>query len=86
MVDLETQLEQFKELGVLLKKELGLQQAHETISNAVYLFSVGGNDLMSQYNTSTDLSYESSVDMVIGNVTGVIEVGMFKFSLPFTRQ
>jgi hypothetical protein len=75
VIDLKTQLSFFKDLARLLRRELGCKKANTLLGRAVYLLHIGANDygVFSTTNSSV-LSPEEYVNMVIGNVTTVIEV------------
>ncbi|PKI56518.1 hypothetical protein CRG98_023044 [Punica granatum] len=76
VVDLKSQLRQFEKIEKQLKKNFGDELAAKTISEAVYMFSIGGNDYGSPFFTNSTLfqshSHEQYVAMVIGNLTSVI--------------
>ena len=78
MIDLKSQLNNFKNLESLLSKELGDAEAKHFLFRAVYIISVGSNDYAVPFtrNSSIFQSYtpEEYVDMVISNLTFVIEV------------
>jgi phospholipase/lecithinase/hemolysin len=78
VIDLHTQLSYFKKVDTLLKRKIGEAQAKKLLSKAIYLFSIGTNDYFAPFLTNTSVlqsySHEEYVDMVIGNVTTVIEV------------
>ena len=78
MIDLKSQLNNFKNLESLLSKELGDAEAKNLLFRAVYIISVGSNDYAVPFtrNSSIFQSYtpEVYVDMVISNLTFVIEV------------
>ncbi|KAH7865420.1 hypothetical protein Vadar_006469 [Vaccinium darrowii] len=77
VIDLKTQLSYFKDVGKLLREKLGKKDAKQLLHNAVYLFSIGGNDYISPIGTNSSIYYSYSqaeyVDMVIGNLTTVIK-------------
>ncbi|KAG7997302.1 hypothetical protein I3843_01G205100 [Carya illinoinensis] len=77
VIDLHTQLSNFKRMKTLLKKEIGEAKAKTLVSRAVYITAIGSNDYVSAYfaNSSVFQSYspEEYVDMVIGNLTTVIK-------------
>lgn len=79
MIDLKSQARQFKEFMKQLRKKVGDEEAMTLISRAVYLFSIGGNDYVNYYMlpNSTEilrLPPQQFVDVVIGNITTVIQV------------
>ncbi|WCJ39319.1 GDSL esterase/lipase 5 [Euphorbia peplus] len=88
VIDLKTQLKYYKKVEKRLRYKLGNNEAKLTISNGVYLFSIGSNDYMSLFLTNSTIlnSYSNSnyVEMVIGNLTRVIhdiyKVGGRKFA------
>ncbi|KAJ9559944.1 hypothetical protein OSB04_005104 [Centaurea solstitialis] len=67
-VNLKTQLEYFGDLEKHFRENLGDAKAEKLVSDAVYLFSCGGNDYWSPVG-----SIEQHVEMVIGNLTDVIK-------------
>ncbi|KAF5466291.1 hypothetical protein F2P56_016233 [Juglans regia] len=77
VIDLHTQLSNFKRMKTLLKKEIGEAEAKTLVSRAVYMTSIGGNDYAAPYTANSSLfqsySPEEYVDMVIGNLTTVIK-------------
>ncbi|XP_042946716.1 GDSL esterase/lipase 1-like isoform X2 [Carya illinoinensis] len=80
VIDLHTQLSNFKRMKTLLKQEIVEAEAKTLVSRAVYMTSIGGNDYaIYTANSSLFQSYspEEYVDMVIGNLTTVIK-GMHK--------
>lgn len=63
-----------------LRQQLGDEDAHKLLSDAVYLFSMGGNDYMVletnlKSSVLTAAYKETFMTMVLGNFTTVIEVG-----------
>ncbi|XP_017978454.1 PREDICTED: GDSL esterase/lipase 1 [Theobroma cacao] len=77
VIDLKTQLSNFKNVTKLLGKKLGDAQAKTLFSKAVYLINIGGNDYMSPFTTNSSvlqsLSKEEYAGMVIGNLTDTIK-------------
>ncbi|XP_031399750.1 GDSL esterase/lipase 1-like isoform X1 [Punica granatum] len=77
VVNLKTQMTQFKKLEKQLKREFGDEEARKIVLEAVYLISSGGNDYL--FSTSANSvvfqshSHEEYVGMVIGNVTTVVK-------------
>ncbi|KDO45746.1 hypothetical protein CISIN_1g016962mg [Citrus sinensis] len=58
VIDLETQLSYFKIVEKLLKQKLGDEEAETLLSEAVYLFGVGGNDYFNLFTSnSSDLHF-----------------------------
>lgn len=77
VIDLKTQLSYFKIVEKQLKQKLGDEEAETLLSEAVYLFSVGGNDYFNLFTSnSSDLHFSKKefVGMVIGNLTNTIKV------------
>lgn len=83
VIDLKSQLNNFKNLESLLSKELGDAEAEKLLFRAVYIISVGSNDYAVPFtrNSSIFQSYspEEYVDMVISNLTFVIKVRKITF-------
>ncbi|KAG7997303.1 hypothetical protein I3843_01G205200 [Carya illinoinensis] len=80
VIDLHTQLSNFKRMKMLLKQEIGEAETKTLVSRAVYMTSIGGSDYaLYTANSSLFQSYspEEYVDMVMGNLTTVIK-GMHK--------
>nr|AEZ63353.1 type I-1 GDSL lipase [Tanacetum cinerariifolium]AEZ63354.1 type I-2 GDSL lipase [Tanacetum cinerariifolium]AEZ63355.1 type I-3 GDSL lipase [Tanacetum cinerariifolium] len=69
-VGLQTQLRYFGDLVDHYRQNLGDIKSRQLLSDAVYLFSCGGNDYQSPYYPYTQEQY---VDIVIGNMTNVIK-------------
>nr|GMC84535.1 proteasome subunit beta type-4 [Ipomoea batatas] len=71
VIDLKTQLGYFKKVAQQLKKNLGDKESKTLISNAVYTFSIGNNDLGFRFSTNSTIfnSYtrQEYVEMVIGS-------------------
>lgn len=86
--DFKTQLSYLKNVKKQLRQKLGDGEAHELISRAVYLISIGTNDYYSLCTANSSLfqshSHEEYVGMVVGNITNVIkemyEIGGRKFA------
>ena len=78
MIDLGTQLYSFKNVVRSLKSALGDAEAKTIFSRAVYLFYIGGNDLVYPLVANSSLfqsnTKEKFVDFVIGNTKSVVEV------------
>lgn len=78
VINLKTQLSYFKNVENMLRQKLGTKDAKQLLHNAVYLFSIGGNDYVSPIGSNSSIYYSYSqadyVDMVIGNLTTVIKV------------
>ncbi|CAA7018496.1 unnamed protein product [Microthlaspi erraticum] len=89
VIDLRTQLNNFKKVEKMLKSKLGEAEGKKIISRAVYLFSFGGNDYQFPFVTNSSIfqfiSKEKYVDFVVGNVTDVIKevykIGGRKFGI-----
>ncbi|KAL0680242.1 hypothetical protein Bca4012_008223 [Brassica carinata] len=77
VIDLGTQLNSFKNVVRSLKSALGDAEAKTIFSRAVYLFNIGGNDLVYPLVANSSLfqsnTKEKFVDFVIGNTTSVVE-------------
>lgn len=77
VISLSAQLSFYKKVVGVLRQKLGDLESKTTLSNAVYLFSIGTNDYTSIFLTnSTILSFYSKSDyvgMVIGNLTIAIK-------------
>ncbi|EEF29146.1 GDSL esterase/lipase 1 [Ricinus communis] len=77
VIDLKTQLEYFKDVEQQIRQKLGDAEANTLISEAIYLFSIGGNDYIELFisNSSVFQSYsrEEYVGIVMGNLTTVIK-------------
>ncbi|KAI4355382.1 hypothetical protein L6164_004162 [Bauhinia variegata] len=75
VLNLNTQLNHFKNVSKLLRHEIGdVEATKELLSNAVYLFNVGTNDYFVYLaNQSNVFSPQQYVDLVIGNLTTVIQ-------------
>ncbi|CAH8392663.1 unnamed protein product [Eruca vesicaria subsp. sativa] len=75
--DLGTQLNSFKNVVRSLKSALGEAEANKIFSRAVYLFNIGGNDLVYPLVANSSLfqsnTKENFVDFVIGNTTSVVK-------------
>lgn len=70
MVNLNTQLDQFKNVADQLKQRLGDEEASVLLSRSVYMISIGINDYLSTSKRDSE-QYKS---MIIGNLTSVLEV------------
>ncbi|CAI9267624.1 unnamed protein product [Lactuca saligna] len=89
VVDLKTQLQYFRDLEKQFRQNLGDSEAEQLLSDAVYLFSCGGNDYLSPVGNNESILYpythEEYVGMVIGNLTdafkGIHERGGRKFGI-----
>ena len=78
MIDLGTQLNSFRNVERSLRSALGDAEAKKIFSRAVYMFSIGSNDLFFPLVANSSLfqsnTKERFVDFVIGNTTSVLEV------------
>lgn len=78
VIDLKTQLSYYKNVVKQLRHKLGHAEAYTFLSEAVYLFSIGGNDYLDQFQRNSSFfeshSPEQYVGMVVGNLTKVIKV------------
>lgn len=75
VIDLKTQLSNFKKVEKQLRHNLGGEEGKALLSAAVYLFSIGGNDYFAAFaeNSGSLVSQEEYVAMVIGNITNAIQ-------------
>ncbi|KAJ6298284.1 hypothetical protein OIU76_019434 [Salix suchowensis] len=83
VLDLQTQLSNFKNTEKQLRQKLGASEVKALLSTAVYMFSIGTNDYMIPFTTNSTVfqsySKKEYVKMVIGNITSVIQViNMFR--------
>lgn len=73
MIDLQTQLSYFKDVGEKLRQKLGDAKTYKLVFKALHLFSVGGNDyianLASNSTVFQSFSKEEFVGIVIRNLT-----------------
>ena len=76
MVNLNTQLRYFKKVEKHLRQKLGDEESKKLLLDAVYFISIGSNDYISPLfrNYSMFYSQKQYLDMVMGNLTVVIEV------------
>ncbi|KAJ6369549.1 hypothetical protein OIU76_027897 [Salix suchowensis] len=89
VMDLKTQLSNFKSMEKQLRQKLGASEVKALLSTAVYMFSIGTNDYMIPFTTNSTVlesySKKEYVKMVIGNITSVIQeiysMGGRKFGL-----
>ncbi|KAK1376296.1 GDSL esterase/lipase 1-like [Heracleum sosnowskyi] len=70
VVNLNTQLNQFKNVANQLKQQLGEEEASDLLSQSVYMISIGVNDYRSLTRGDSQEQYRS---MIIGNLTSVIK-------------
>ncbi|KAJ0008428.1 hypothetical protein Pint_29347 [Pistacia integerrima] len=78
VIDLQTQLSYFKIAEKQLKQKLGDAEAKTLLGNAVYLFSIGGNDYDAALTSNSsvlqsDYSKKQYILTVVGNLTTVIK-------------
>ncbi|KAK1436935.1 hypothetical protein QVD17_02719 [Tagetes erecta] len=89
VVDLKTQLKYFGDLKNQLRQSLGDAKTEQLVSDAVYLFSCGGNDYLTPVGNNDSILYpythQQYVGMVIRNLTqvfkGIYEQGGRKFGV-----
>ncbi|XP_075107321.1 GDSL esterase/lipase 5-like [Nicotiana tabacum] len=78
VIDLKTQLNNFKKLKTSLRAKLGYSKSDKILRSVVYLIGIGTKDYLSPFLTnSTVLSVYSPpqyIQMVIGNLTSVVQV------------
>ncbi|XP_034209271.1 GDSL esterase/lipase 2-like [Prunus dulcis] len=81
VISLKTQLSNFKIVRKSLRKKLGDEKAKSLLSRAVYFFNTGSNDYLFAFDTDPTVlgsySQQEYVDLVIGNMTAVVE-GIYK--------
>ncbi|XP_060206016.1 GDSL esterase/lipase 5-like isoform X2 [Lycium barbarum] len=72
-----TQVNNYKKVKILLRNKLGSSKSDKIFRSGVYLISIGTNDYLSPFLTNstvlTSYSRTQYVQMVIGNLTTVIE-------------
>ncbi|XP_004305778.1 PREDICTED: GDSL esterase/lipase 2-like [Fragaria vesca subsp. vesca] len=76
VIDLKTQLGNFKKVEKQLRHKLGHAEAYTLLSEAVYLIAIGSNDYSYALATNSSLlasSPEEFIGLVIGNMTNVIK-------------
>ncbi|GMY34845.1 GDSL esterase/lipase 1 [Fagus crenata] len=76
-ISLPKQLSYFKNVVKSLRQNLGDVEAKKVLMRAVYLFSIGGNDYFNfheQNPNATQTDRRQYVEMVIGNLTSVLNV------------
>ncbi|XP_027079443.1 GDSL esterase/lipase 2 [Coffea arabica] len=76
VIDLKKQLWYFNEAEKKLRSNLGNRRAERVVSNAVYLFCIGGNDYSTDSTNSSifkSSTPEDYVAMVVGNITTVLK-------------
>lgn len=79
VIDLKTQLKNFKNVAKLLKKKVGKTESKGILSNAVYIFSSGTNDFLAPSfpNSTFPYSNKEHLQMITGNLTSVLK-GIYK--------
>ncbi|KAL8122742.1 hypothetical protein AgCh_010936 [Apium graveolens] len=70
VVNLNTKLNQFKNVADQLKQRLGDEEASALLSRSVYMISIGIND----YLSTTKKDSEQHRSMITGNLTSVLKV------------
>lgn len=73
VVDMITQLSYFDKIVKKLSSKLGEKEVKKLLSNAVYLISLGGNDILSPNPIFDSFSQEEYLGIVIGNYTDAIK-------------
>ncbi|XP_006303510.2 GDSL esterase/lipase 2 [Capsella rubella] len=77
VIDLRTQLNNFKKVEKSLRSKLGEAEGKRVISRAVYLFHIGVNDYQYPFSTNSSVFQSNPrdiyVDFVVGNTTAVIK-------------
>lgn len=71
------QLAYFKAMGESLRQKVGDTETKNVLRRAVYLFSIGGNDIVALYSQNPNISesYQTQfVGTMIGNLTSVLQV------------
>ncbi len=77
-ISLSGQLNYFNNMETRLRQELGEEEAKTLLFRAVYFFGIGHNDYYVPFTSNSSVlqsdSQEEYVNMVIGNLTTMIEV------------
>ncbi|XP_055820228.1 GDSL esterase/lipase 5-like [Solanum dulcamara] len=74
VIDMETQLKNFKKVKTWLGNKLGKGKSQKILSNAVYLFSIGSNDYLSLFVTNSSMQISPQYQqMVVGNLTTIVQ-------------
>ncbi|XP_059643683.1 GDSL esterase/lipase 1-like [Cornus florida] len=73
VIDLNTQLSNFKKVEKLWRMKLGDTEAEQMLLNAVYMFAFGANDYINYPFLNSSYSEEEYVDLVVGNLTQVFK-------------
>lgn len=73
MIDLKSQIINFKNVTKFLREKLGEVRVNAFVSGAIYLLSIGANDYVANFETKSSIfkshSKQEYVDIVIGNLT-----------------
>ncbi|KAK7338221.1 hypothetical protein VNO77_18823 [Canavalia gladiata] len=76
VIDLKTQLSNFKKVSKVLRQQVGNAETTTLLAKAVYFINIGTNDYvvpLSENWSVTSNTTEKYVDMVVGNLTTVIK-------------
>lgn len=79
-LSLQTQIEFFKIVEKSIRKDMGNETLSQTfLSNSVFLFNIGGGDILHPFESSFDIfntieSQEQYANMVINNMTIALKV------------
>ncbi|XP_050231492.1 GDSL esterase/lipase 2-like [Mercurialis annua] len=77
VINLETQVVNFKKVKKQLRQELGDEETKALLSRAIFLISIGSNDYVSPFSTNSTVLHQYTrqdyVGMVIGNLTVVLK-------------
>lgn len=78
MIDLKSEIINFKNVTKLLGQRLGEERLQTFVSSGVYLISIGANDYIAPFETNSSIfqshSQNEYIGMVLGNLTDVIKV------------
>ncbi|GJX45345.1 lipase, GDSL, partial [Tanacetum coccineum] len=66
VVDLKTQLQYFEDLEKQFRQNLGDAETNQLLSDAVYLFSCGGNDYLSPVGNNDSILYPYTHEEYVG--------------------
>ncbi|CAI9114486.1 OLC1v1015218C1 [Oldenlandia corymbosa var. corymbosa] len=72
-IDLKMQLLYFKDVEKQLRERVGDKETQKLMSNAVYMFSIGGNDLIAPNPIFSSFSSQDYIHIIIGNFTSVLK-------------
>ncbi|KAL3511576.1 hypothetical protein ACH5RR_024293 [Cinchona calisaya] len=72
-IDLNKQLSYFKDVEKQLRRNLGNKETNQLLSNAVYMFSIGGNDLLAPNPIFKNFSSQEYIKIIVGNFTAVLK-------------